>query len=230
MKTVCPSCRVPVADDDVNLATGVARCRACNNVFQAGAGPELAAAPAGPRLLAGKPRTMEVTQSGSEMTAEYRWYTRKYIVLALFCIFWDVFLTGWYAATLRRGEGTTALFAVLHVVVGVLVTYLTLAGFVNRTTLRVDRNRITARHHPLPWVGNTELATADVRQMYCEQRVSRGRYGVVYAYDLSALMRDGTRKRLLSNIDTPDIPLFLEQHAEAWVKIADTPVAGEVAR
>jgi hypothetical protein len=141
-----------------------------------------------------------------------------------------VFLTVWYMATLRRGEVMMALFAVLHVAVGILITYVTLAGFVNRTTLRVDRNRITVRHHPLPWVGSAELATADVRQLYCEQRISRGRYGVYYAYDLRALMRDGTRKRLLSNIDTPDIPLFLEQHAEAWMKIADTPVAGELAR
>jgi hypothetical protein len=40
-------------------------------------------------------------------------------------------------------------------------------------------------------------------------------------------MHDGSRKTIIDGADAPDLPQFLEQHAEAWMKIANTPVAGE---
>ena len=51
-----------------------------------------------------------------------------------------------------------------------------------------------------------------------------------YTYSVNALLHDGTCKRVVSDLDAPELPIFLEQHAEAWMKIADTPVPGEFAR
>ncbi|HET7228897.1 MAG TPA: hypothetical protein VFJ16_02715 [Longimicrobium sp.] len=230
MKIVCPSCRVPVAADDVNLSTGLAKCRTCNNVFRFDTEPELAAAPARKRPLSGKPDRVVMSEGNGELTIAYRWFSPKFIFLTFFCIFWDGILLVWYATALASGAWLMALFPVLHVAVGIGLTYWVLCGYVNTTTIRLDGSRMSVRHHPLPWPGNRDYAFAQVAQLYCEEKVSRGRNGVSCTYNLGALLHDGKRKTVISGADSPDLPLFLEQHAEAWMRITDVPVAGEFAR
>jgi hypothetical protein len=229
MKIDCPSCRVPVAADDVNLETGFAKCRTCNSVFRFDSLPGLAA-PAKARPLAGKPQNVVMRESGGELTIAYRWFSLKYIFLTLFCVFWMGFLAVWYLFAFATRNWIIAALPALHLAVGLGLCYATVAGFVNTTTIRIDGSRLSVRHHPLPWRGNREIAAADVKQLYCEQKVTRGRNGVSYSYDLGALLRDGARKTIVSGIDSPDLPLYLEQHAESWMRITDQPVAGEFAR
>lgn len=230
MKIVCPNCRVPVAADDMNLSTGLAKCRTCNNVFRFDTAPELAAAPARARPLAGKPEKVAISESNGELTIAYRWFSPKFIFLTLFCLFWDGFLVFWYGMALASGNLIMTVFPVLHVAVGIGLTYWVVCGYLNTTTLTLDGSRMRVRHSPLPWPGSRDYAIAEVRQLYCEEKVSRGRNGVSYTYNLGALLHDGRRKTVISGADSPDLPLFLEQHAEAWMRITDAPVAGELAR
>ena len=44
------------------------------------------------------------------------------------------------------------------------------------------------------------------------------------------MLRDGDEKKLISNLDSADVGLFLEQQVEDLLKIQDQPVAGELAR
>jgi hypothetical protein len=236
MKIICPACRVPVAAEDVNLGTGLAKCRTCNNVFRFDALPELAAPSSASTVQtrargpAPQPRSVTVSEGDGALTVEHRWFGPKYIFLTLFCLFWDGFLVAWYFIALHTGNLLFVLFPLIHVAVGIVLTYATVAGYVNRTTLRIDGSRLAVRHHPLPWPGNTELAAADVRQLFCEERISRSRNGPSYTYNLVALLADGSRKKVVAGLDSPSVPLFLEQHAEAWMRIGDQAVAGELPR
>ncbi|HSU15354.1 hypothetical protein [Longimicrobium sp.] len=231
MKIICPECRVPVAAEDVNLGTGLAKCRTCNNVFRfTDVAPELAAPAARARIPVEKPRSVVTSEFGGELTLEYRWFSWKYLFLAFFCLFWDGFLVVWYAIAVRSGNPVLMLFPLLHVAVGIGLTYATLAGFVNTTTVRIDAGRIRVRHHPLPWGRTVELGVVEVKQLFCQEKISRGRNGVSYTYDLVALLHDGTRRKVLGGLDYPELPLYLEQNAESWLKIRDEPVVGELAR
>jgi hypothetical protein len=227
MKIVCPSCRVPVAADGVDLATGLASCRGCGNVFRFDTAPELAAAPARARPRVEQPANVAVSEAGGELTIQYRWFSLKHVIMAFVCLLWDGFLVRWYSETLAAGDVIMSLIPVFHVAVGLAITYSTLAGLVNTSTLRIDGQRLSVHHHPLPWRGNTELAAHDVMQLYCEPKRSRARG--LYTYALGALLRDGRRTILLSGISSADLPLFLEERAERWMKIVDQPVAGELA-
>jgi hypothetical protein len=229
MKIVCPNCHVPLAAEDVNLSTGLARCRTCNNVFRFDNSPELSAA-ARPRPRMDQPRGLVVADAAGRLTIEFRWFTMKYVFLAVFCVFWDGFLLFWYMTAIASGNAIMLVFPILHVLVGAILTYVTAAGFLNRTTLTIDGNRLRVRVRPLPLVRSVDLVQEEVKQLFCEQRISRGRYGVYYTYDLTAQLRDGTRRKLLSGLDTADLPLYLEQHCEEWMQITDVPVAGELAR
>ncbi|SOD02176.1 hypothetical protein SAMN05216486_10287 [bacterium JGI 053] len=227
MKILCPSCRVPVAAEDIALDTGLAKCRTCNNVFRFADDPALTARP---RPVVGKPRSVVTSDAGVALTVDYRWFSPKYILMVFFCLFWDGFLVFWYAMAAADRNVIGLLFPILHVAVGIAATYATIAGLVNTTTLRIDGYRLRVTHHPLPWVRGVDLGIGDVQQLFCDERIIRGRYGASYAYDLNALLRDGSRRKVLANLDTPELPLYLEQHAEEWMGIQDEPVAGELTR
>ncbi|HKP76650.1 MAG TPA: hypothetical protein VJT67_14065 [Longimicrobiaceae bacterium] len=231
MKILCPACRVPVAADDVNLETGLAKCRTCNNVFRFDDLPELAPSTVRARPKAEKPRSVVTTEANGELVVQYRWFSAKYLLLLFFCLFWDGFLVFWYAMALGGGGGLVfLLFPLIHVAAGIAITYATIAGFVNTTTVRIDGSRLSVRHHPLPWGRPVELGIVEVKQLFCEEKLNRGRNGVSYTYNLNALLHDGVRKKLVSGLDTPEIPMYLEQHAEEWMKIRDEPVVGELPR
>src|SRR4051812_14365745 len=140
MKVVCPSCRVPVAADDVAADTGLARCRTCSRVFRFADDAALAKPAVPPRPVARQPRSAASSDANGELTVKYRWFSPQYLFLAFFCVVWDGFLVSWYADALPRGEWGPLLAPLLHVAVGVVMTYSTLAHFVNTTTLRIDRS------------------------------------------------------------------------------------------
>jgi hypothetical protein len=230
MKIVCPNCRVPVAAEDIDLSSGLAKCRTCNNVFRFADTPELAAPAARPRPLMDRPRNVVIGETPGELALDYRWFSAKYIFMAFFCLFWDGFLVAWYAISIGSGSWIMTLFPILHVLVGIAITYVTIAGFVNTTSVRVSRSRLRVWHHPLPFGRTIDLETAAVKQLFCEEKINHSRNGTWCSYDLMALLRDGTRKRLLPNLDTPQLPIYLEQNAESWLGIRDEPVGGELAR
>ena len=228
MKVVCPNCRVPVAAEDIDLSSGLAKCRTCNNVFRiAEAAPELAAAPARVRPDVERPANITLAQSAEGLAIDYRWFTPKYLFLALFCLIWDGFLVTWYGLAVGSGNWLVLVFPILHVAAGIAITYVTIAGFLNTTSVRISRDRLRVWHHPIPVGRAVDLAIGDVKQLFCEEKRYRSKYGWRYSYDLMAVLGGGTRKRLLANIATPQLPTYLEQHAEAWLGIRDEPVVGE---
>ena len=230
MKILCPSCRVPVAAEDVALETGLAKCRTCNSVFRFDDLPELARSLVRPRPRVEKPNSLITWDDGHGLTLQYRWFSPKFIFLALFCLFWDGFLLFWYVVAIGSGNLLMTIFPILHVMAGIALTYWTVAGFVNTTTVLIDGSRLRVTHHPLPWGKPVELRMFQVKQLFCDEKISRGENGPSYNYNLNARLHDGVRRTLVSGLDSPEIPLYLEQHAEEWMQLRDEPVAGELSR
>ncbi|HEX2094262.1 MAG TPA: hypothetical protein VHG28_17795 [Longimicrobiaceae bacterium] len=228
----CRSCGTQIQADDVNLDTGLAKCRSCHAVFRFDTEPELAGGGiSNSRARVEMPRSVARDILGGQLTFRHRWFSWKIVFLTFFCLFWDGFLVVWYGLAFA-GDAPLLfkLFPLIHVAVGVGLTYYTIAGYVNSTTVTLDRGHLTVRHGPLPWPGGLDLDTSQFRQLYCEEKVTRGRNGPHYSYNLMVVMRDGGRKKLVSGLDTPDVSLFLEQEMEEWLKIRDEPVQGELRR
>lgn len=228
MQLSCPSCRATIPADDVHLPSGRAKCRACDAVFRLAGGDPAVAAPAG-RAPMPRPKGIVAVPGMQGVTYERRWWGYQFLFMVLFCAIWNGFLAVWYAIAWSEGVLTMLLFPLLHVAAGAGITYYTICGFVNRTTVHLDGERLTVRHGPLPWPGNRDIPVSSIRQLYTEQQVHRGKNGTHFTYRLSAVLDDGSSLKLLSGIDSADVPRYLEQELESRMGIVNVPVAGELA-
>lgn len=176
-----------------------------------------------------QPECITYEQDGKVLKIQRRWFSLRYVPLAFFCIVWDVFLVFWYAMELGA-EGLpwlVTLFPIVYIIIGLALTYFTVAVFINQTNLEVTAAEFKISHGPLPWFGQLILPTREITQFYTKH-VPGNR--TTFAYDLHVVTRDGKSRKVLRYLETPDIPLFIEQHIEKWLKIKDVPVAGEIER
>ena len=172
---------------------------------------------------------LEISHSTFELDITYRWFSPVAFFLVFFCIFWDGFLIFWYSMG-SMVEGMTLiffLFPLIHVAVGIGLTYYTICLFFNRTYINVSQRTLSVRHAPLPWPrGNKEIPVADIQQLYVEEKT--GNKGSKY-HILRTLLKNGEKLTLLGNINAPAESLLeLERVVEDYIGIVDAPVIGEM--
>ncbi len=205
----------------------MAKCSSCAAVF--GFADKVPGAAPAAKQEVQMPRGYSLGTDGADLVITRRWLSPKYIFLLFFCVFWDGFLFFWYSNAVRGGAPLAAvLFPLLHVGVGVFLTYTTLAGFLNRTRVSVNPAELRIRHYPLPWPGNRVVQRQELEQLFCREKVSHGKHGANYTYNLEAVMAGGRREELVRGLDKPEDALFLEQKIEGYLGIADKRVPGEM--
>ncbi len=232
---VCPTCggKTSVRED-----TALADCMYCGNqiilrpaeIYSGGqVAPPVAHGAPRERPLTPMPAGMHLVQDGEGLTITRRWYAPKYIFLAFFCLIWDGFLILWFSLTsFYNASWIFILFPMLHVAVGVYLTYTTLAGFLNTSTVRLTADSFSVTHAPLPWPGAVHLHPAAIEQLYTREVNRRTKNGVSTTYTLSAVFGNGRKQDLLSGVEAPEACLFIEQQVEDWLRIPNRAVAGEL--
>lgn len=243
MKIDCQECGARILAEDLHLPTSMAKCRNCNAVFSFAPRVQSAAVDKVERLRPPRPDGLQIhemsvapTEPGyrdaprdrTTLVIVRRWFSPLFIFLAFFCMAWDGFLFFWYSNLVGAPGAVTViagLFPIVHVAVGVGLTYYTIAGFFNRTTFRLDERNLSVRHGPLPWKGNCVLPRDDIKQLYCEHEVSRGKNGPSHSYYLSAVRMNQQKVRLGS------MPVaqakYIEDILEERLGIGDMRVPGE---
>lgn len=258
MEINCPSCRAPIPATDVNLERMVAKCVACNQVFDFSGQLPAATGPGKQRRrpAVGLPARMkilvdergpsgatliyrrEASTARGDFVIERRWFEpAKHLFLLFFCVVWDGFLVTWYTGLLAAGTHTQGasgpgiiffLFPLIHVSVGIGLTYSVIAGFFNRTQIGIRGDDFFVHHGPIPWRGNRTFPARSVTQLFCQEKISNGKNGVSRTYALSALVDGGERLPLVSGLTEIEQALFLEQALEERLGIVDVAVAGEL--
>ena len=181
------------------------------------------------QIKAPTPETFTLNHDANGLSISYRWFSPSYIFLAFFCLFWDGFLVFWYSVAFAQdAPWLMFVFPLLHLGVGVGLTYTALAGFYNSTSVRAGQGKLTIQHGPLPWPGNKTVPSTDIIQLYAEQRMVHSRNGTHPRYQLSAITRDNRKLRLIANMDEPDTVRFLERKIEEYLGIENRPVEGEM--
>jgi hypothetical protein len=225
----CPSCGAKTKEVIAAQGTPSGRfhCDYCGNehILQA------ALASSAPPLRARVPRpeSVKIEQDGQSIRIYQRWFNVSYLFMAVFCIFWDGFLIVWYGLALTTGAPVMALlFPLVHLAVGIGLTYSTLAGLFNRTVVELTSDELAIWYEPLPWPGEKTLKVRDIKQLYGQEKVSHSKKSTRYSYTLYAINHEDEQVKLVANLQSPDIVLFFEQQLETWLKIADQPVLGEI--
>jgi len=182
------------------------------------------------RPLRPRPREVTIAKSDGRLEISWRWFSWKFIPLAIFCVAWDGFLCFWYSMAIGMpgAPWIMIVFPIAHLAVGIGMTYYTLAGFFNRSDLLIDEGVFSVRHGPFPWWGEINVPVSQIDQFYCkEKRSSKNNSST---FQLSVILKDGRKKDLLSNLDTPEIGFYIEGQIENWLSIPDQPVRGEIPR
>ncbi len=222
---LCPACAAPIRQEDVHLAAGLATCHGCGAQMNLTTSFGLDEAPVQRRAPVALPKgmTFEQTLHGIQITRA--WFTPAAFGLLLFCVLWDGFLVFWYVTVAQTGAPDIAiLLPIVHVLIGVFLSYFAAASFVNRTRVMVERGVLNIRHAPLPWPGPRGIATAQIRQLFCKRHVSRSKNGLRISWQLWSVSDTDTRHKLLSDLEL-DQALYLEQELERALGIQDRPVA-----
>lgn len=232
---VCPQCESQVDPQEVNVRLGVAKCTSCQTVFELGEQlartSETARTPE-PRPEVPLPPGIRVEQWGHELSMSRRWFTWPILFLVFFCIAWDSFLLFWYTIALTTdAPWIMAVFPIVHVAVGIGLTYFTVASLFNTTRIRIAGGELTVRHGPVPWSGQVSLPTAEIEQVFCTEKMHRGKHGNrSWTYRVNAMLTDGRKVELVSGLQESDQALYIEQTLEDHLRIPDRRVGGEMER
>jgi hypothetical protein len=228
----CPNCRAALRTEDLDLERGLSRCGYCRAVAVLPKLPGASAAAAIlPRADVALPPGLQVEDQRRGLRITRRWFSAIVFFLIPLCVAWNAFLVFLYGGVLATGgQWFFALIPVAHVVVGIGLSYSVLALLVNRTIVTVDGGKLSIAHGPLPWKGNAVLDARDVDQLYCKLRLQHGKDSTSESFELWALLRDRTRRKLVATAFTEEQVLFVEQRVERALKIQDRAIAGELGR
>jgi hypothetical protein len=236
MELTCNMCRAPVTAGGDDLSRGITRCLHCGTVFHLAGrkGAELGVKDVQPRRLARAklPKKFQVEEEPGLVRISWRWFTPSLLFLTFFCIVWDGFLLLWYTAAFAFPDIPLMfkVFPLLHVAVGVGLTYRVIAGFVNSTRVEVTRRSLSIQHGPMRWKRNRTIQGSDLKQLFCKQKVHRTNDTETYTYELLAFTRDGQTLTLLDSLEEPRQALYLEEQLERRLGIDNEPVEGELDR
>jgi hypothetical protein len=177
------------------------------------------------------PERLEVEETPREIMIKYRWFQPVAYFLVFFCLLWDGFLVFFYSTMFADNDTPTfaVLFPLLHVAVGIGLTWYTLALFVNKTHILITKHELSIQHKPLPmffFKKNVRLDRAEVQQVYIKEVESRGKNRVSYSYDLLYLDKDSRSKKILNESDS-EIAMYIRRKIEKYFGIEPKPIEGE---
>jgi hypothetical protein len=226
----CPSCSSPVQLQGLDRDSGHVKCSYCGALMVLpDAGPRPIAFQERPPLALPPGMELHRTPNGVQITR--RWFTLVVLFLIPFCIVWDGFLIAWYTTAFKIGAPTIAkLFPIIHLAVGIGMTYWTIASILNKTYITIERGELIITHRPLPWFGYRRIPGIMIDQIYAKSHVTHGKNGPRTDYQLWYVNSSGRHEKLHANNLTADQALYLEQQIELALRIKDRAITGELPR
>lgn len=234
MEIRCESCREPIPADDVNLDTVLAKCRKCHAVFDfSGQVDRKDPTPAKQKRDRGDipmPKGFLVEDDGRTLEIVRRWAKGPGCFFLFFSLLWNGILSIFIVVSFQKETPIfVPLFLLPFVAVGFGTAYATVALFSNRTIIRVDGERLTVVSKPVPWPGKRDLESSSLDQLWCTEYVAYTQNDVPqYRFSVEAMLKDGTKLRLIRGLEEPDQALYLEGLLEKKLGIIDRPMGGEL--
>lgn len=222
----CKNCGSNLAPADFSPQLMAARCPHCQALFAiTGTGDRTIARPE-----VALPKSFQIQCTPQSLAISRRWFGLHAFLLLFFAIIWNGFMVVWHTISLTQGLWFMSAFGLIHTAVGIFLIYYVLALFLNSTVVRASNQTLEVKSGPLPWKGDKFLTSSEVEQLYCIEKISHGKDGASTNYRVEAVLRGNRRQTLINGLTHPDHALYIEQQLEHFLKISDTPVAGEYGR
>src|ERR1051325_3353065 len=153
------------------------------------------------------PEGLDLVPGGVNVIIRRRWFTHTVWFLVFFCSTWDSCLVFWYYMALTKGPHgvlnlMTIVFPVVHVAVGIGLTYFVICTFINKTDISFSRNQLRVSIDPLPWLGNVTLKPSDISSFSVRARLG-SRNGSA-AFDVMYVDINNRQKTLVKGLPTEE--------------------------
>ena len=178
----------------------------------------------------GIPPQITIHKEFQQLRITRKWFDVKYIYIAPFAFIWNAFLFYWYKMALPSSDidWLFLLFPMLHVGMGIWLTYYVLTGLFNKTVIDVNFNSVNVKHSPFPYSGNKTLTSKTLIQLYCRREDFWSRFHGSSSFTVHAITSKRENIKLLSGLENAEQALFIEQEIEKFLNIEDKQVKGEV--
>jgi len=228
MQIICRSCKNPITAENLDLKDRIAKCMNCNHIFDFSY--QLEGATASKREEVALPKGMVMNRDSIHLEIIRRWYGPAFIILTIFCFAWYAMLILSCGEGILEGDKFMMITASVQGLILLFITYYTIAGYINNTHIRVDRDLLTIKHRPLPWFGNRSISSRELDQLYSKMNIFHSRGRVHYSYEVRVKTRTDGDIKLFSKLSDSAQALFVEQEIERFLNIEDRPVEGEMER
>jgi len=178
------------------------------------------------------PRKFTINFYDEYMHITLSWLGKKTVVASVFATVYIGFVYMFFFSNDATHTGSPLmmkLIPLLSLVVLVGNIYYFLATWLNRSHVFVSQNMIEIKHLPLPWFGNKQVATKDVKQLYSKREISNSSSGneTTVHHSLRVIGFD-ERDLTLLKVENSEQALFLEQEIEKYLGIKNLRVRGEI--
>ena len=180
------------------------------------------------RMPLSLPSGLELDRSGPYLQMAYKWFGWNTVYLSVFVVIWDGILFILYAGMRGHLDPMALLLPSVHVVAGIVMTYSAIAGWFNRTYLRVGRGMLEVFHRPVPWIGNKTLPATEIRQLFVKDHVEYRNKILTVTFEVHAITQEGKTIKLVRGLASHEQALFMEQEVEKYLGLKDIPVKGEL--
>lgn len=176
------------------------------------------------------PKGLKTNNIAGVICITRRWYSANTWLYLIFTLVWNGFVFQWYDSVLNSDSQdiTVLLFPVIHVGLGLWLIYKTLTGFFNSTEIQIGSGKFVVSHGPFPWIGNKQVESRMIKQIFCDEKTTRNRNSSRVSYRVNAVMKDDSKETLVAAGVERDQALYIEQIAEKHFGIEPAPVVGEL--
>ncbi len=231
----CPHCHNFISAENIDLDSALATCGTCSHTFDYS--DELVKDPhRRPEIVI--PDGVEALKLRSMLEIVVDWYSsapkRKVLTLVTSAFLWNIVLLPIVLFLTYNGQFFFLFLFAGHLATGLMLVVQLLATFLNKTHIEVRPSGIQVIHKPIKSVlnKNKDIRAADIDQLYVSRytekphdRIKNG----VQAYALSLVLKNGKTIELIRGMNR-ETQLYIEQEIEAYLRIKDRPIKGEIDR
>jgi len=154
-----------------------------------------------------------------------RWYHWSYWAQSMVLILWYAFFMHLIFSNYK--SNTNIDWYLMLIAFGIIFIYQNLAGYFNRTEIRLSEGNIRIQHGPLPWFGNILLQTEGICQIISAEN-TEGQFKLNFFYDIIIRFNNGRSEKLLTGIIQYDQARFIEQQLGAYYGVEDEHLTGKI--
>ncbi|MEQ8169223.1 MAG: hypothetical protein ABRQ38_10030, partial [Candidatus Eremiobacterota bacterium] len=144
-----------------------------------------------------------------EIKITQKWFSWSLIIPFIFCIAWFYISI----TMVRNGNLVPPAFGI-----GIIIIYSLMAGFLNRTIIKINNSEITVQHTPVPcpFYGNQKIDSSDLMQVVLQEFHKKGRK----CCRVNALFKNNQNVTLLIDL-TKEEATFITKEIETYLKLKE---------